>query len=246
MHKSVNYECGGFGLRAEWLVMDWWMFHLLLYYILQQHVGNFKKFFCCQDANQVIDFKELFTGDLGADPFEFHLFGLNHTWVCLNTSFEFMCHCSFLSALHIWSISPILLFKTTPALSGCMEIMSFFKPTHKFLVGLRSGLWIWPLQDINIVVFKPSMCSFGFMLWVIVLLENKSSSKLQVSCRFHQVLLQDFPCVFVAFILPIKLSTLGADAEKHPHSMMLPSPCFTVGMVSFQFTFICMLPIRHI
>jgi len=101
------------------------------------------------------------------------------------------------------------------------------------------------MQDINIVVFKPSMCSIGFMLWVIVLPENKSSSKLQVSCRFHQVFLQDFLCVFAAFILPSKLFTPGPVAVKHPHSMMLPSPCFTVGMVSFQFTFICkcMLPI---
>ena len=38
---------------------------------------------------------------------------------------------------------------------------------------------------------------------------------------------------FVPFIFPSILTSLPVPAaEKHPHSMMLPPPCFTVGMVS--------------
>jgi len=55
------------------------MFQLLLYYILQQHVENFEKFFCCQDANEVTDFKVLSQEILGQNTFELCLFGLNHT-----------------------------------------------------------------------------------------------------------------------------------------------------------------------
>jgi len=41
------------------------MFQFLLYYILQQHVENLEKFFCCQDANEVTDFKVLSQEILG-------------------------------------------------------------------------------------------------------------------------------------------------------------------------------------
>lgn len=45
-------------------------------------------------------------------------------------------------------------------------------------------------------VYKPFVCSFGCMLGVILLLENKYTPKLQFSCRLCQVFLQVFPLFY--------------------------------------------------
>jgi hypothetical protein len=61
------------------------------------------------------------------------------------------------------------------------------------------------------VILHPSLWSWA--LW------NRFSSKISL--------------YFAPFIFPLIPSSLPVlAADKHPHSMMLPPPCFTVGMVS--------------
>ena len=67
------------------------------------------------------------------------------------------------------------------------------------------------------------------MLRAIVLLEGETPSQSQISGRQKQVSPKNFP-IFSAIIPSILTSFPVPDNEKHPHSMMLPPPCFTVGM----------------
>lgn len=58
-----------------------------------------------------------------------------------------------------------------------------------------------------------------------VLLENKPPPKLNKIVLQHLSMFSSFHSTFTS--LP------GLSAEKHPHTMMLPPPCFTEGMVCF-------------
>lgn len=62
-----------------------------------------------------------------------------------------------------------------------------------FSFGLRSRLWLGFLRH--------WLCSFGWMLEVIVLLKNESSPKSRVSFRLYQVFLWDFLQVFPVFCI---------------------------------------------
>ncbi len=76
---------------------------------------------------------------------------------------------------------------------------------------------------------KPLLRYFSCVLRVIVLLEGKPSAQSEVLSTLEKVFIQDIP---VLFIFPsIATSRPVPAAEKHPHSMMLPPPCFTVGTV---------------
>ncbi len=66
---------------------------------------------------------------------------------------------------------------------------------------------------------KPLLRYFSCVLRVIVLLEGKPSAQSEVLSTLEKVFVQDIP-------------VLGRiHLSKHPHSMMLPPPCFTVGTV---------------
>lgn len=54
---------------------------------------------------------------------------------------------------------------------------ALFKSRHKFSIQLTSGFWLGPHQNIPVVFFKPLLCSSCCMLWIVVLLENKSRPK---------------------------------------------------------------------
>ena len=83
-----------------------------------------------------------------------------------------------------------------------------------------------PLKDIQRLVPKPLLRRLGCVLRVVVLLEGEPSPQSEVLSALEQVFTKDLSLYFASFILP----SIPA-AEKHPHSMMLPPPCFTVGMV---------------
>ena len=77
---------------------------------------------------------------------------------------------------------------------------------------------------------KPLMHRLGCVLRVVVLLEGKPEPQSERSgAGFHQG-----PLYFALLIFPSIPNSLPVNAaEKHPHSMMLPPPRFTVGMVPF-------------
>jgi hypothetical protein len=88
---------------------------------------------------------------------------------------------------------------------------------------IRVQVWalVGSLNDIQRLVPKPLLHFLGFLLRVVVLLEGEPLpqfevlKELSVLCSVHLSLDPDE----------------SPAAEKHPHSMMLPPPCFTVGMV---------------
>jgi hypothetical protein len=65
---------------------------------------------------------------------------------------------------------------------------------------------------------------------VIVLLEGEPSPKSEVLRALEQVFIKDLS-VLAPFIFATILTHLSVPAaEKHPHSIMLLPPCFTVRM----------------
>ncbi len=72
---------------------------------------------------------------------------------------------------------------------------------------------------------------FSCVLRVIVLLEGKPSAQSEVLSTLEKFSSR-ISLYLAAFIFPsIATSRPVPAAEKHPHSMMLPPPCFTVGTV---------------
>ncbi len=79
---------------------------------------------------------------------------------------------------------------------------------------------------------KPLLRYFSCVLRVIVLLEGKPSAQSEVLSTLEKVFVQDIPVLVLGIHFPsIATSRPVPAAEKHPHSMMLPPPCFTVGTV---------------
>ena len=73
--------------------------------------------------------------------------------------------------------------------------------------------------------------TLGCVLRVIVLLEGEASAQSEVQ-NFHISL------YFVPFSIPSTLTSPPVPAaEKHPHSMMLPPHCFTIGVVLGRWCF---------
>ena len=77
---------------------------------------------------------------------------------------------------------------------------------------------------------KPLLRYFSCVLRVIVLLEGEPSAQSEVLSTMERVSVQDIP-VLGRIHLSLATSRPVPAAEKHPHSMMLPPPCFTVGTV---------------
>ena len=107
---------------------------------------------------------------------------------------------------------------------------SYFQVTPEMFDRVQFQALAGPLKDIQRLVPKPLLHRLGCVLRVVVLLEGEHSPQFEVLSALEQVFIKDF----VPFIFPSMLTSLPVlfATEKHPHSMMmLPPPCFTVGMV---------------
>jgi hypothetical protein len=83
------------------------------------------------------------------------------------------------------------------------------------------------------------------VLRVIVLLEGEPSPHSEVVSALEQVFIQDVS-VLAPFILPSILTGLPVPAaEKHPHSMILPPPYFTVLGRYWHIDERCLVSSRH-
>lgn len=79
---------------------------------------------------------------------------------------------------------------------------------------------VWPLKAIHRVILTPVLWYLGSV--IVFLLEDEPF--LRGPDRSGTDYYQESPCTLLH-------SSLIPAAEKHPHRMMLPSPCFTGGMV---------------
>ena len=87
-----------------------------------------------------------------------------------------------------------------------------------------------PLKDIQRLVPKPLLRCLGCVLRVVVLLEGEPLPQSEVLSTTEQVFIKDLSVA--PFRFPSILTSLPVPTtEKYLHSMMLPPPCFTVGMV---------------
>ena len=86
-----------------------------------------------------------------------------------------------------------------------------------------------PLKDIQRLVPKPLLPCLGCVLRFVVVLEDEPSPQSEVLSALEHIFIKDLS---VLFIIPSILTSLPVPAaEKHTHSMVLPPPCITVGMV---------------
>jgi hypothetical protein len=87
-----------------------------------------------------------------------------------------------------------------------------------------------PLKDTQRLVPKTLLRCLSYVLRVVVLLEGEPLPQSEVLSALEQVFIKDL-CTLLRSAFPSILTSLPVTAaEKHPHSMMLPPPCFTVGM----------------
>jgi len=84
---------------------------------------------------------------------------------------------------------------------------------------------------------KPLLRCFSGVLKVIVLLEGEPLAQSEIQSTLEKVFvqdipIQDIPILSLYFIFPSIATSRSVPADKkHPHSMMLPPPCFTVETV---------------
>jgi hypothetical protein len=83
-----------------------------------------------------------------------------------------------------------------------------------------------PFKDIQ----KLLRC-LGCVLRFVVLLEGEPSPQSKVLSTLEQVFIKDLSELCSVLFSLLQTSLQVPAAEKHPHSMMLSPPCFTVGMV---------------
>ncbi len=133
----------------------------------------------------------------------------------------------------IWGSSAIPPCRSSPVLSGWMVNVGgqpFLGLSRDAQLGLSQAL-AEPFKNSHGVVVKPLLRYFSCVLRVIVLLEGKPSAQSEVLSTLEKVSSR-ISLYLAAFIFPsIATSRPVPAAEKHPHSMMLPPPCFTVGTV---------------
>ena len=119
------------------------------------------------------------------------------------------------------------------------SLHSYFQVSQEMFDLVQVRALAGPLKDIQKPVPKPLQHCLGCVLRVLGSLSCWKVN-LRSSLRFWSLwsrFSSRISLYFAPFIFPSILTSLSVPAaEKHPHSMMLPPPCFTVGMVpgSFQ------------
>ncbi len=134
----------------------------------------------------------------------------------------------------IWGSSAIPPCRSSPVLSGWMVNVGgqpFLGSLQRCSIGFKSGLWLGHSRTVTELLWSHSfvilaVCLGSLSCWKVNLRPSLRSWALwrRFSSRISLYL--------AAFIFPsIATSRPVPAAEKHPHSMMLPPPCFTVGTV---------------
>ena len=127
-----------------------------------------------------------------------------------------------------FSHSSLQILSSSVRLDGECCCTAIFRSLQRCSIRFKSGLWLGHENDIQRLVPKPLLHCLDCVLRVVVLLEGEPSPQSEVLSRFSSRI----SLYFALFIFASILTSLPVPAaEKHPHSMMLPPPCCTVGMV---------------
>ncbi len=134
----------------------------------------------------------------------------------------------------IWGSSAIPPCRSSPVLSGWMVNVGgqpFLGLSRDAQLGLSQGSG-WAIQEQSRSCCEATPSLFSCVLRVIVLLEGKPSAQSEVLSTLEKVFRPGYPCTWPHSSFPrLQPVVLSLQLKKHPHSMMLPPPCFTVGTV---------------
>ena len=133
--------------------------------------------------------------------------------------------------LGIFFHSSLQILSSSVRLDGKFRCTAIFRSPQRCASGLKSGLWLVhsrTFRDLSqihscviLAVWLGSLSCWKVNLHPIMrswALWSRFSSRISL--------------YFALFIFPSILTSLRVTStEKHPHNMMLPPPCFTVGMV---------------
>ena len=140
-----------------------------------------------------------------------------HCMAAITASLLFGYDATSLAHLYLGSFShsSLHILSSSMRLDGERRCTAIFRSFQRYSIRFKS---------IQRIVSKPLLHCLGCVLRVIVLLEGEPSPQFEVLSTLEQVLIKGlFPSIVPSLPVPA--------AEKHPHSMMLPPPCFTVGTV---------------
>ena len=116
-------------------------------------------------------------------------------------------------------------------LDGKRQCTAIFRSLQRCSIGFKSGLWLGHSRTFTELSWSHSfdilaVCLGSLSCWKMN--RHPSLRSRALWSRFSSRM----SLYIAAFIFPSILTSLPVPAtEKHPHSMMLPPPCFTVGMV---------------
>ena len=128
-----------------------------------------------------------------------------------------------------FSQSSLQILSSSVRLDGERCCAAIFRSLQRCLIGLKCGLLLGHSRTCRDL--SRSHSYIDCVLRVVVLLEGEPSPSLRSEAHWSRFS-QRISLYFAPFIFPSTLTCLPVpDTEKHPHSMMLPPPCFTVGMV---------------
>ena len=124
---------------------------------------------------------------------------------------------------------PLQHLSSSIRLDGKRRCTAIFRSLQRCSIGFKSGLWLGHSRTFT----ELSWSHFDILA---VCLGSLSCWKMNLTPVWSRALWSRFSSRMslytAAFILPsIRTSLPVPAAEQHPHSMMLPPPCFTVGMV---------------
>ncbi len=130
-----------------------------------------------------------------------------------------LCHCS------------LQILSSSDRLDGKRWWTAIFRSLQRCSIGFKSGLWLGHSRTVTELLWSHSfvilaVCLGSLSCWKVNLRPSLRSWALwrRFSSRISLYL--------AAFIFPSTATSRPVPAaEKHPHSMMLPPPCFTVGTV---------------
>ncbi len=115
--------------------------------------------------------------------------------------------------------SSLQILSSSVRLDGKRWWTAIFRSLQRCSIGFKSGLWLGHSRTVTELLW-----SHSFVILAVCLGSLSWALWRRFSSRIFLYL--------AAFIFPsIATSRPVPAAEKHPHSMMLPPPCFTVGTV---------------
>ena len=115
-------------------------------------------------------------------------------------------------------------------------MQSYFQVSPETFDRVQVRALAGPLKDNQRLVPKPLLHCLCCLFRVVVLLEGEPSPQYEVLSALEQVFIKDLSVLCSVNLSLDPDKSLLANfpvhtTEKHPHSMMLPPPCITVGMV---------------